>query len=193
MTQAGSGVETAEVAPSVLDAAHFDALLQAIADEGYALIGPTVRDGAIIYDEIESAQELPIGWTDTQEAGRYRLERRGDRAYFGYVVGPESWKKFLLAPKRRLWSSTRRQDGGFTIEPEPPPDRKLAFIGVRGCELAAIAIQDRVLMQGHFVDSHYRAAREQLFVLAVNCVNAAATCFCVSMGTGPKARGNKFS
>jgi sulfhydrogenase subunit beta (sulfur reductase) len=30
-----------------------------------------VRDGAIVYDELESAQELPIGWTDVQEAGTY--------------------------------------------------------------------------------------------------------------------------
>ncbi|MDD9943834.1 MAG: 4Fe-4S dicluster domain-containing protein [Myxococcales bacterium] len=179
--------------PSVLSAAHFGALLQAIRNEGYTLVGPTVRDGAIIYDEIESTQDLPIGWTDEQEAGHYRLKRRDDFAYFGYVVGPQSWKKFLLPARRRLWSSVRREDGGFTIEPEPLPERRLAFIGVRACELAAIRTQDRVLMEGSFQDPYYRAARQGAFVVAVNCVSAAPTCFCASMNTGPKVSGGDLA
>lgn len=175
--------------PRALAAAQFGALLQAIANQGYTLIGPTVRDGAIVYDEISSPEDLPIGWTDEQEAGHYRLKRRDDLAYFGYVVGPQSWKKFLLPPRRRLWSSTRREDGGFTIEPEPLPDRSYAFIGVRACELAAIDVQDRVLLGERFIDSHYQALRERVFIVAVSCVSAAPTCFCASMNTGPKARG----
>ncbi len=48
-------------------------------------------------------------------------------------------------------------------------------------------MQDRVFLGGSYVDPHYRARREGAFVLAVNCGQAAATCFCVSMSTGPKA------
>ena len=54
-----------------------------------------MRDGAIVYDRMESAEELPAGWTDEQEPGRYRLKRRDDQAVFGYAVGPQSWKKYL--------------------------------------------------------------------------------------------------
>jgi ferredoxin len=60
-------------------------------------------------------------------------------------------------------------------------------IGVRGCDLAALAIQDRVFMGGESIDVRYKARRERLFLVAVNCRRAAATCFCHSMGCGPAA------
>ena len=55
------------------------------------------------------------------------------------------------------------------------------------CELHAIAIQDRVFLGGRFVDRDYAARREGAFVVAVNCFEPGGTCFCVSMGTGPRA------
>jgi hypothetical protein len=51
-------------------------LLTALARRGYTVLGPTVRDGAIVYEELESAGALPIGWKDVQDGGSYRLERR---------------------------------------------------------------------------------------------------------------------
>jgi len=170
-----------------------DELFAALREAGYTLIGPTVRDGAIVYDELVSKGDLPVGMTDEQEAGHYRLRRRDDDAYFGYVVGPHSWKRFLFPPRLRLWSSRRELDGGFTIEPEPVPDRPLALVGVRACELAAMGIQDRVFTEGAYTDAHYAAAREGAFLLAVNCVAAAPTCFCASMNTGPKVRGGDIA
>ena len=76
----------------------FGALLQALRDEGYQLVGPTVRDGAIVCAEIAGIESLPVGWTDTQEAVTYRLQRRADGALFGYALGPQSWKQFLFVP-----------------------------------------------------------------------------------------------
>jgi hypothetical protein len=52
----------------------FDTLKQ----RGYRLIGPILRDGAIIYDDIASLDDLPKGWTDEQDCGHYRLHRRDD-------------------------------------------------------------------------------------------------------------------
>jgi hypothetical protein len=37
------------------------------------VIGPTVRDRAILYEEISSTADLPEGLTDEQEGGSYRL------------------------------------------------------------------------------------------------------------------------
>ena len=152
----------------------------------YRLIAPTVRDGAIIYDEIDSADELPAGWTDAQEAGSYRIEPRTDEALFGYVVGPHSWKKFLHPPNVRLWRAERNRGQGFEIKNENEKAPKYAFIGVRSCELNAIAIQDKVFTGGQYTDSVYQKRREQIFTVAVNCSQAGGTCFCVSMNTGPK-------
>jgi sulfhydrogenase subunit beta (sulfur reductase) len=161
-------------------------LVQALRARGFRVLGPTVRDGAIVYEELESSAQLPIGWTDEQAPGHYRLERRDDEARFGYAVGPHSWKQFLLPPRLRLWRASRR-NGSFDVENEPLDQAPLAFFGVRACELQGIAIQDRVLLEGTYVDRDYAARREGTFVVAVNCFEPGGTCFCVSMGSGPKA------
>ncbi|MCL2430526.1 MAG: 4Fe-4S dicluster domain-containing protein, partial [Alphaproteobacteria bacterium] len=164
------------------------ALFDALRRRGYRVVGPTLRDGAILYDDIAEVADLPRGWTDEQDGGRYRVRRRGDDALFGYAVGPHSWKKFLHPPSRRLWSA-ERSERGVTVTPEPPAADRYAFIGVRACDLHAIAIQDRVLTGGAFVDPSYHERRRNTFILAVNCSVAGGTCFCVSMQTGPKADG----
>jgi formate hydrogenlyase subunit 6/NADH:ubiquinone oxidoreductase subunit I len=148
------------------------------------VVGPTVRDGAIVYDELSGADDLPRGWTDEQDGGVYRLQGRDDEALFGYAVGPHSWKQFLLPPRSRLWQA-RRTDDGFVVEDHPEEAPVYAFLGVRSCDLHAIAVQDRVFLEGPHVDPTYRA-RRNAFVVAVNCGQAAGTCFCVSMNTGPK-------
>ena len=170
----------------ILDPNGVDELVRALAARGFRVLGPTVRDGAIVYDDLESAAQLPIGWTDDQAPGRYRLERREDEARFGFAVGPHSWKQFLLPPRIRLWSA-RRRNGDLEVKEDPVDDTPFAFFGVRACELHGIAIQDRVLLEGRFVDRDYAARREDAFIVAANCFEPGGTCFCVSMGTGPKA------
>ncbi len=169
----------------ILDEEGLQQLFHVLRRRGFRTVGPTVRDQAIVYDDIESIADLPRGWTDDQEAGRYRLARRDDDALFGYAVGPHSWKKFLHPPVQKLWSATRVGDE-VRVTPEPDPDQRFAFIGMRACEMHAIAIQDKVLTAGPNVDSHYSARRRGAFFVAVNCGKAGGTCFCVSMNTGPK-------
>jgi ferredoxin len=164
-----------------------DQLVEVLRRRGCRVLGPVVRDGAIVYNELESAASLPIGWTDRQEGGTYRLERRSDNARFGYAVGPHSWKRYLFPPRIRLWRSRRSEDGVPVVEEEHLDETPLAFIGVRSCELHAIEIQDRVFLGGSHVDRDYSARRKNVFLVAVNCFEPAATCFCTSMGTGPKA------
>ena len=164
---------------------HLDQLLDAITRRGFRLIGPTVRDGAIVCDEIASSADLPAGWTDEQDGGTYRLRRRGDEALFGYNVGPQSPKRHLFPPSSLL-SRVRSEEGvSFAAAEESAP---LAFIGVRSCELHAIAIQDRVFLGGRHPDPLYADRREGAFIVAVNCGQAGGTCFCVSMQTGPRAQ-----
>lgn len=169
----------------VLGRESFPAFLAALKAHGYRVVGPTVRDGAMVYGDIDQVEDLPIGWTERQEAGKYRLERRSDHALFGYAVGPHSWKKYLFPAHERLWTATRN-DGSFAVAPEPIDGPPLAFLGVRACELAAIAIQDRVFLKAG--DPSYAARRARTFRIAVQCGEAGGTCFCVSMGTGPAVR-----
>lgn len=172
--------------PAVIARADLDGLLDVLRRRGYRVVGPTVRDGAIVYDEIDAAAALPAGWTDEQGPGTYRLRPREDPAVFGYAVGPHSWKKYLFPPAERLFSV--RRDGAalhFLTPTEPAP--ALALLGVRPCEVHAIAIQDRVFAGGPHHDPGYQARRGRLFIVAVQCGDPAATCFCASMNTGPRA------
>jgi sulfhydrogenase subunit beta (sulfur reductase) len=169
----------------LIDRDALQRLIDGLARRGYRVIAPTMRAGAITYDTITGLEDLPIGWTDRQEAGTYRLEQRADDAIFGYAVGPHSWKQFLHPPVEKLWQA-RRDGNGFAVSACEPASEPLAFIGVRACELRAIAIQDRVFVEGPYLDQRYRLRREQAFIVAVNCSKAGGTCFCTSMGTGPE-------
>jgi len=174
--------------PVVIELPGLGQLLAALEGRGYEVIGPTVRDGAIVLDVIERIEDLPAGWTDRQEPGRYTLERRDDGAVFGFGAGPRSWKNYLHPPDIRLCELAR--DGEtFKVLSPPPPAVRRAFLGVRACDLAAIRIQDRVLLEDRYVDGVYAERRRNVFIVAVNCTRASATCFCTSMGGGPRIQG----
>jgi len=169
----------------VIERDVLQSIIIGLASRGFRVIGPTTRDGAIVYENIARLEDLPVGWTDRQDAGQYRLERRADQALFGYAVGPHSWKRFLHPPVEVLWRAHREGDGFSIVEKEEITE-PLAFIGVRACELRAIAIHDRVFLEGQYVDKSYRIRRDRAFIVAVNCSQAGGTCFCVSMDAGPK-------
>jgi sulfhydrogenase subunit beta (sulfur reductase) len=166
----------------VLDRAGIDRLIGALSARGYRVLGPTVRGGAIVYGEAAAAADLPVGWKDEQEAATYRLARRDDEALFGYVVGPQSPKTYLHPAEVVVWAGERTKQGFTPATPADPP--RYAFLGVRPCEMAAIAIQDRVFL-GDQRDVVYGGRRDGAFLVAVNCTEPRGTCFCASMGTGP--------
>ncbi len=174
--------------PAFLPRGAFPALIDLLREDGRTLLGPTVAEGAIVYDEIGTVDDLPVGWRDEQAAGSYRLVRDGRNHYFGYVVGPTSWKRYTFPSSVPISVARRGPDGAIafdTVAPEPP---RLAFLGVRGCELAALGIQDRVFTGGPYVDADYAARRAAAIVVAVQCTSSASTCFCTSMETGPEVR-----
>ena len=170
---------------AVIDRAGLDALIGALRRRGFTVIGPRVRSEAIVYDEIASADELPAGVEDVQDGGTYRLRDRGTTARCSPT--PSATTPSSASCSRRcvpVWRARRAQDGTLDVEPPPPPPR-YAFLGVRSCDLHAVAIQDRVFLGDRYVDPDYEARREDAFFVAVNCARAGGTCFCVSMDTGP--------
>lgn len=164
---------------------HLQNLFDSLIKRNYIVIGPTVLDNAIVYEQLHSVSQLPVGLTDEQEAGTYRLKNRDDKALFGYNVGPHSWKKFLHPPVQKLWHA-KRNEKGFEVVEENGYKKKYAFIGVRSCEIHAMSTQDRVFTGGQYTDNTYKSNRESAFIVAVNCSQAASTCFCESMNTGPE-------
>jgi hypothetical protein len=171
----------------IVDKDNLAKLLQVLSDKGYDLIGPTLKDNAIIYSEIKSIDDLPAGWTDVQDPGKYRIKRRKDNSLFGYINSPQSWKRFLFPPRIKMWEAEKK---GKSLEIKPLNNNpsKYAFLGVRPCELSAILIQDKVFMGGMYVDSFYNHVRNNALIITVNCTHPGKTCFCVSMKTGPRAK-----
>jgi ferredoxin len=157
-------------------------LVQRLRSDGYQVIGPTVRDGAIVLDQLEHATDLPRGWGVRTGPGTYRIMARDDQAAFAHSTGPQAWKRYLHPPREPVGSATRTEEAIEFSEP-PPPGERYAFLGVRPCDLRAIAVQDRVLG----VSARYARRRAGVFLIAVNCTEPSATCFCVSAGGGPAA------
>jgi ferredoxin len=161
-------------------------LIDALTARGHRVIGPRVADGAVVYGDLSTVDQLPAGWIDDQDGGHYGLRRDEAAGWFDHVVGPHSLKNFLFPPRETIQQLVR-EDGMWRDTPLPDERQPLAVIGVRACDLAALRVQDRVFLHGSHVDLAYQSRRERLFLVAVNCRRAAATCFCHSMQCGPAA------
>jgi len=165
-----------------LDRQEFGKLIDALVAAGYDPIGPTVRDGAVVLDHIEGVEDLPRGVGVQQGPGTYRLADRGDDLLFSWAHGPRAGKSFLF-PGREVLCSAKRSEGRLDVECAPVDERPLAFVGLRSCDLHAIGIQDKVFLD---TDPSYAKRREQALFISVNCGVPNGTCFCASMGTGPR-------
>ncbi len=179
--------DAAPTSTAFLERADLDRLIQAMRADGRQVIGPTVRDGAVILDEIATADELPTGVRESQAPGRYRLGEGRQGRTFDFTVGPMSPKRWTF-PARVPIGTARRDAAGATFTAAIPDAPPIAFLGVRACELAALDVQDRVLLRGPVADADYAARRASALVVATECTTAASTCFCTSMGTGPEVR-----
>ena len=177
----------------LIDLGGLQALIDALRSRGYTVIGPTVRSGAIVNAPISGLDDLPRGWGDEQDAAHYRLRRRDDDALFGFAAGAQSAKPVFFPADELLWRGGAPPTARGS--PSGPARRRrtrcggraaVRLIGVRSCDLSAVGIHDTVLAGRGFVDAHYAGRRAGAFVVAVACSDPSGTCFCVSMGTGPK-------
>jgi len=161
-------------------------LLDVLRREGYRCVGPQVRDGAIVYDDLDSVAQLPRGIRQHQEPGSYRLENGDGPRCFAWANGPQALKPYLFAPHESLWKVTRDADGRLAFTAIPPKAQAVAFFGARACDIAALQLQDRHFLDATTPDAAYAARRNGLLLIAVNCTHPADTCFCSSTGDGPR-------
>jgi sulfhydrogenase subunit beta (sulfur reductase) len=172
--------------PFVLPKPRLDELIAMLWSDGFRVLGPVERDGGVVFDEVRATGDMPVGRRDSQEPGRYRLSDGRSGEVFGVVNGPGSLKPSFFSPEETLLE-VRRKGRSFTSAETMPEAPRLAFIGVRACDLAAVAMQDRIFLRDRFHDSHYAARRDGALMIAVDCTRSVATCFCTSMRTGPRA------
>lgn len=164
---------------------RFQDLLNKLQTAGYTCIAPQVKDGAIIYDEISSVEQLPQGINDKQQPGSYSLSNSSSANYFDWANGPQAIKPLLFTAKEKLWSTSQDADGKLTFKVAEEEIKKLAIIGARACDVAALKIHDQHFLQQQYLDPYYKVRRENLLIIAVNCSHPAETCFCHSTGDGP--------
>lgn len=147
------------------------------------VLGPVVEDGVIRLRPISSAGDLPTGVTDEQGPGTYRVLPTGTDLRFSYGPAVDSLKAIVQPPSTPVWTM-RRRDGSLIAEASEPTITTRAVIGVRACDLRALAKLDRTQIGGAHADPAYLAARRGLFLVATDCVVTASTCFCDEPGGG---------
>ncbi len=167
--------------------ASLPALLDSLRAAGYRCIGPQLKEGAVVYAELDTVEQLPRGVHDQQSPGEYRTQASEDERYFAWANGPQAIKPWLFAPRESLWRVARDEHGRLRFRETSPQVTPLAVIGARACDLAALRLQDQHFLHGAHPDPYYQARRESLFIVAVQCSHPAATCFCASTGDGPRA------
>lgn len=176
--------------PLFLPRERLDQLIESLRSAGCRVIGPRVEtgQGGLVFREISSAEELPQGMRDVQSPGRYRLEHSASVRCFMWSNAAGAIKPYVFAPREKLWK-VERKDGQLLFENLLREPDRTAILGVRACDLAALRIQDAHFLKAGGQDPYYRARRDKLVLIAVNCTQAAQTCFCASTGDGPEVVG----
>ena len=149
------------------------ALIEALHDDGRTVIGPTVQDGAIVYDEIARPPTCrSAGATSRRPAATGSHRRDGERA-FGYAVGPTSWKRYTF-PSRVPIGRARRGRRPVDVRARRAGARRpLAFLGVRALR-AGRAARSRTAScsAGPSPTPTTRPAARAALVVAVECATA---------------------
>jgi ferredoxin len=168
--------------PGFLPRSDLQKLLDGIVQSGYQILGPVVKDGAVQFLGVTDATQLVSGLTNVQKPGHYRLETSAGKRLFDWNHGPQGLKPLCFAPHEVLWVEQKEPLSFTTRLPDVEPT---AVLGVRACDLSALAIQDRHFLHAGGADPHYQQRREQLLLIGVDCTHSAESCFCASTGDGP--------
>ena len=172
----------------ILTKTHFNDFIRLLRNQGYDVVGPQVKDDAIVYDKLNNSEQFPIGVHDDQTPGSYSLLKTDETSWFSWANGPQALKPLVFSPQEKLWSATKDEQNKLSFVENISESSPIAVIGVRACDLSALAIQDKHFLESDFRDPYYESRRENLLLIAINCSHPAQTCFCVAADTGPEAK-----
>jgi len=161
-------------------------LLDTLIGAGYQCVGPVVKNDAIVFDKLKYSSQLPQGWQDTQQPGQFNLHHTGSQRVFAWSNGAQAIKPYVFPPREVLWQARRNEDGKLVFEAHTGEVPRIAIIGGRACDLAALKLMDAHFMSAEYPDAQYQARRDNLLIIGVNCSHPSANCFCASTGDGPR-------
>ncbi|MBO3799857.1 MAG: 4Fe-4S dicluster domain-containing protein [Candidatus Brockarchaeota archaeon] len=132
-----------------------------IVSKGYSLFAPVKKEGRSAFKKIgeDHVDEISLDYIRT-------------------TMPP--LKALLIPPKETL---LRIKDGRIE-EVLPNPADKIAIMGVHPCDVNAMSLLERVYTDRP-EDPYFKARRNSLLIIALNCKSADEYCFCTSFGTGP--------
>ncbi|MCX7914130.1 MAG: 4Fe-4S dicluster domain-containing protein [Thermodesulfovibrionales bacterium] len=154
----------------------------------HKIIGPKVSNNVIVLSEIDF-EDLPLGYRDLQSQGSYKLIKSDESTMFGYSVSADSFKRFLNPPNVEILSF-KTSKRGLSFKPLTYQGKPLAFFGIRSCDREALRLYDKVFLEGLERDFYYNSIRQNLILIALNCINPGDNCFCASISTGPEVKGS---
>ena len=93
------------------------------------------------------------------------------------IRAAEPVKAFFFAPAEKVAT--------FPDKLEPAVDEKRILLGVKGCDLAALRVHDRMFGSGEFADPFFRQRRDNTVLIAADCPAPADSCFCNLVGGRP--------
>ena len=85
--------------------------------------------------------------------------------------------KDAFFPQSETLYTCTREDGKLKIDPEKLQDAPFVLFGVRGCDVRALDVLDKVFLSQP-VDSYYAARREHGTVVSYACHAPETSCFC---------------
>jgi len=146
----------------LLDSKKLGDLAAALAARGYRVAAPIQEDDAV------------------------RLKEWSPGAVIRTDAIPINSAKDFLFPRSEVIGRYKLEGDNFTPEDVPPDSTKTALLGVRPCDVAALAVLDAVF-NWDYKDEFYNARRAALTIVSMACTRADAQCFCTSVGGRPDA------
>ena len=89
--------------------------------------------------------------------------------------------KDIFFPQSEVLYKVRKEEGKFAIEGEAPRSTPFVVFGIRGCDVKALSVLDKVFLSQP-VDSYYAARREHGIIVSQACGRPDTSCFCKVFG-----------
>lgn len=68
---------------------------------------------------------------------------------------------------------------------QPSKKKALTFLGMRGCDLEALEVLDKVFTEGDVTDPFYSSNRKDVLIIGADCTDCGKTCFCTMVKGKP--------
>jgi hypothetical protein len=114
----------------------------------------------------------------------FRKIKSGDKLNIDDYSNTEFPPRQMLLPEGETILEFSRGKAEETL-----PSEKAAIFGVRPCDVHALIVLDRVMLEHDYTEAHYRKRKANTLIVALACREACENGFCGSMGTSEISEG----